>query len=197
MPWRSLALAASLCGCFVTRAPSLPAIEPRVSPAIRIFLVVDPHQPQPGPRGSSFGGWWDSASFAAFLEWSGFKPWVVQSIAEVPPDQPFIENVTWKSPNGCQGMNPSEVLTLLTVGVIPGLTCQQEGRAFDFRRSRDAPILHIDTVNSRTVWVGWLVGPLAFFPEYGITGSSIDEDEYQRLAIRAALLDALNEPGTP
>ena len=119
-------LAAGLCGCFVGRVASLPTIEPRTSSPIRIFLVVKPHQPRPGPLGSDFGGWWDSASFAAFLEWSGFKPWVVQNAAEVPPDQPFIENVTYESPNGCQGGDPWVLLTLLTVGVIPGVTCEQE-----------------------------------------------------------------------
>jgi len=174
-------LALALAGCGVYSTKPVPAIAEPPAGKKRLFVVVVDD------------GWSSAARLAGELEWAGFEPEVVPDAGAVPADAPLAALPT--EPAGdSPGCDWSLLLYLpgpLTLGVIPWHDCYELGHRLDVRRTPGAPVQHVDTRYGVDTWHGWLVLPLALFPQWSISSPPGFDYERERRALRAAVLEAL------
>jgi hypothetical protein len=136
--------------------------------------------------------------FADSLAKAGFHVALTPRVGDVPADAPRIENVSerYTPSTACPASSGVRLLLLVvSFGVVPLHDCEEFGSEFDFRRSAESPIRHIDTRYAITSIVGWVAIPLKASPGYS-GGLPAEVAEGERRRLRTALLDALAETPT-
>ena len=179
----ALALASTACLAYPTDPP--PEVPERAVRPLRIYVVA--------------GDWDETAEFAEQLQAAGFVPTLVAHAGQVPPDAPWIEHarVGENMLGDCSPLDLLGFLTVLSLGVVPGPSCERFGSQFDLHRSAAAPAQPIDTVWKVPTIQGWLVLPVGLLPGWTARPYFVSPElvgSYPVRALRTSVLDALGAP---
>lgn len=113
---------------------------------------------------------WQAASILATdLQKAGFEPAIVSDLSDIKNGSYIIKSI---EPWGECFSEP--LLTVLTLGVVPHIGCEEYGHAFTLSRKGSETETRVDAKYTVKVMVGWLTWPAAFGSGYTFTGTTPD-----------------------
>jgi hypothetical protein len=207
--WRgTLAFALMLCSCIAHGVPpSEPLAQRSEVPPGPIFIVVDTGAPRAGEAYTAEEGtvseprirdarWVWAADLAQTLEAMEMAPRVVTSEAAIPAHALVITRVA-PDPPACTDQWDGNILTILSVGVIPLRDCLAGGYRFELGEPGATAAVDVDARYRFVRWLGWFSLLLALRQDYTISPPWGPNDAEARERLRAALAAAAARLSSP
>ena len=123
-------------------------------------------------------GWGEASRLATDLKKAGFEPAIVGDVSELKEGSYIIEDI---EPWGQCFSEP--LLTVLTIGIVPHIGCEEFGHAFTLHRKGSDVKMHVNAKYTVKVMVGWLTWPAAMSSDYAYTSTTVDVQLRDQTAI--------------
>ena len=123
-------------------------------------------------------GWQQASLLATDLKKAGFEPAIVGEVSELKDGAYIIEEI---EPWGQCFSEP--LLTVLTLGIVPYIGCEEFGNAFVIYRKGINVKTHVNAKYTVKVMVGWLTWPAALSSDYAYSSTTVDVELRNQTAI--------------
>lgn len=132
------------------------------------YLEVEPKKIYIYAEGKEYQ-WQAASNLATDSQQAGFEPAIVSDLSEINDGSYIIESI---EPLGECLSEP--LLTVLTLGVIPHIGCEEYGYAFMLHQKGSQVRTRVDAKYTVKVMVGWLTWPAALGSGYSFTSTTPD-----------------------